>query len=74
MAQRPKLAPHLEQMRENLAAQDGGGAEQVSVKATTEEGWASPEAEKDRLPRSVSAGAGVTGGAEPTYTDSGNCY
>ena len=34
----PKLAPHILQMRENLAAAIGCAVEQVSVKATTEEG------------------------------------
>ena len=38
LAQRPKLAPHLEQMRENLAARMKVKPEQVNVKATTEEG------------------------------------
>lgn len=38
MAQRPKLAPHILQMRENLAAACGVTTEQISVKATTEEG------------------------------------
>ena len=38
LAQRPKLAPHIPHMRENLAAHMGVAAEQVNVKATTEEG------------------------------------
>ena len=38
LAQRPKLAPYLEQMRENLAARMKAALEQVNVKATTEEG------------------------------------
>ena len=38
LAQRPKLAPHIQVMREKLAAAMGISAEQVSVKATTEEG------------------------------------
>lgn len=38
MAQRPKLAPHILQMRENLAAACGIPVDCVSVKATTEEG------------------------------------
>ena len=38
IAQRPKLAPHILQMRENLAAACGISVGQVSVKATTEEG------------------------------------
>ena len=38
LAQRPKLAPHISAMRERLAGAMGIGLEQVSVKATTEEG------------------------------------
>lgn len=38
LAQAPKLAPHIAQMRENLAAAIGCEASRVSVKATTEEG------------------------------------
>ena len=38
IAQQPKLAPHIPQMRENLAKACGIASSQVSVKATTEEG------------------------------------
>ncbi len=38
LAQAPKLAPHIPQMRENLARVMGVGPGQVNVKATTEEG------------------------------------
>jgi len=38
IAQRPKLAPFIEQMRENIAADIGVEKSQVNVKATTEEG------------------------------------
>lgn len=38
LAQAPKLAPHIPRMRENLARAMGVAADQVSVKATTEEG------------------------------------
>ncbi len=38
LAQAPKLAPHIAQMRENLAAAIGCETNCVSVKATTEEG------------------------------------
>ena len=38
LAQRPKLAPHIPAMREKLANAMGIAVEQVSVKATTEEG------------------------------------
>lgn len=37
LCQRPKLAPHIPAMRENLARAMGVDAERVSVKATTEE-------------------------------------
>ncbi len=38
LAQRPKLAPYIGEMRTNLAAACGIGTDAVSVKATTEEG------------------------------------
>ncbi|OUN08012.1 2-C-methyl-D-erythritol 2,4-cyclodiphosphate synthase [Flavonifractor sp. An92] len=38
LAQRPKLAPHIPQMRENLAQRMGISPDRVNVKATTEEG------------------------------------
>lgn len=37
LAQKPKLAPHIPQMRDNLARNMGVEPEQVNVKATTEE-------------------------------------
>ena len=37
LAQRPKIAPHISRMRENLAEACGVAVGQVSVKATTEE-------------------------------------
>lgn len=37
VAQAPKLAPHVEEMRKNLAAALGCDVSRVSVKATTEE-------------------------------------
>ena len=37
LAQAPKLAPHIMQMRENIAAALGCEVSRVSVKATTEE-------------------------------------
>ena len=38
LAQRPKLAPYIPQMRANLALHLGIGEDRVNVKATTEEG------------------------------------
>ena len=38
LAQRPKLAPHIPAMRDNLARRMGLAPDRVSVKATTEEG------------------------------------
>ena len=37
LAQRPKLAPYIEKMRDNLAARMKADPDQVNVKATTEE-------------------------------------
>ena len=37
VAQRPKLAPHVARMRENIARAAGLDVSQISVKATTEE-------------------------------------
>lgn len=38
IAQRPKMAPHIPKMRENIARALGLEVDQVNVKATTEEG------------------------------------
>ena len=38
IAQKPKMMPHLPQMRKNVASALGIGEERVSIKATTEEG------------------------------------
>ncbi|MEE3395053.1 MAG: 2-C-methyl-D-erythritol 2,4-cyclodiphosphate synthase, partial [Candidatus Onthomonas sp.] len=38
IAQRPKLAPYIPQMRENIAARLGIDSGLVNIKATTEEG------------------------------------
>ena len=38
IAQRPKMAPHIPQMRENIARVLGVEVDQVNIKATTEEG------------------------------------
>lgn len=38
ICQSPKLAPHIDKMRENIAAAAGCNISQISVKATTEEG------------------------------------
>ena len=38
IAQKPKMAPHIQQMRQNIADDCGIAADCVNVKATTEEG------------------------------------
>ena len=38
IAQRPKMAPHIEKMRQNIAEALGIEVDQINVKATTEEG------------------------------------
>ena len=39
IAQRPKMAPHIPTMRENVARVLGIDVDQVNIKATTEEAW-----------------------------------
>ena len=38
IAQKPKMAPHIQKMRENVAEVLGIEADQINIKATTEEG------------------------------------
>ena len=38
IAQRPKMAPHISKMRENIASAQNISVNQINVKATTEEG------------------------------------
>lgn len=38
IAQRPKMAPHIQQMRENVAKACRVDVDQINIKATTEEG------------------------------------
>lgn len=38
IAQQPKMAPHIQQMRQNLARVMNAAIDQINVKATTEEG------------------------------------
>lgn len=38
IAQRPKMAPHIEKMRENIAERLHLSVDQINIKATTEEG------------------------------------
>ena len=37
IAQRPKLSPYIDKMRENIAAATGNSIDEISIKATTEE-------------------------------------
>ena len=47
IAQAPKMRPHIDTMRENIAKALVIDVGQVNVKATTEEGLDSPEAERE---------------------------
>ena len=47
IAQRPKMRPYIDQMRENIAKALGVETDQINVKATTEEAWALPEQVRD---------------------------
>lgn len=53
IAQRPKMAPHIEQMRKNVAEALHIEVDQVNIKATTEEGLGLLEREKEFLHRQL---------------------
>ena len=55
IAQRPKMAPYIEEMRKNVAETLGIETDQVNIKATTEEGLGLPEAERESAPRLLRA-------------------
>ena len=51
IAQKPKMRPYIDQMRENIAEVLQVDVNQVNVKATTEEGLGLPEPERAFPPR-----------------------
>ncbi len=51
IAQKPKMAPHIPKMRENIAKTLGLELDQINIKATTEEGLGFRGAEKAFLLR-----------------------
>ena len=53
IAQKPKMAPHIPQMRKNMADALGIPESKINVKATTEEDLDLPEAEKGFLRKAV---------------------
>lgn len=54
IAQKPKMAPHIPQMRANMAKAMGINESQLNIKATTEESWDLREEKKElHLRRSV---------------------
>lgn len=54
IAQKPKMAPHIPQMRANMAKAMGINESQLNIKATTEENWDLREEKKElHLRRSV---------------------
>lgn len=54
IAQKPKMAPHIPQMRANMAKAMGINESQLNIKATTEENWDLREEKKElRLRQSV---------------------
>lgn len=46
IAQKPKMAPHIPQMRKNMADASWNSGIKVNIKATTEEGLGLPEEER----------------------------
>lgn len=52
-AQRPKLAPYIPQMRENIASVLGISVDKVNVKATTEEGLGFTGTEKGMATQAI---------------------
>lgn len=61
IAQKPKLAPYIPQMRENLAQIIGVPEQRVNIKATTEEGLGFTGTEQGIAAHAVALLSGITG-------------
>lgn len=77
IAQRPKMAPHIEKMRENVAEALGIEKDQINIKATTEEGLGftgSGEGISSQAIAALDAIANYSYKVEPEEEDAcGNC-
>ena len=73
IAQRPKMAPHIEEMRRNIAAALHLELDQVNVKATTEEGLGFTGTGEGISAQAVACLESVRNYSYPVGGDCGNC-
>ena len=73
IAQRPKMAPHIEKMRRNIAAALHLESDQVNVKATTEEGLGFTGTGEGISAQAVACLESVRNYSYPVGGDCGNC-
>lgn len=73
IAQRPKMAPHIEEMRRNIAAALNLELDQVNVKATTEEGLGFTGTGEGISAQAVACLESVRNYSYPVGGDCGNC-
>lgn len=73
IAQRPKMAPHIEEMRRNIAAALHLELDQVNVKATTEEGLGFIGTGEGISAQAVACLESVRNYSYPVGGDCGNC-
>lgn len=73
IAQRPKLAPYTEQMRQNIANALGISVSQVSVKATTEEGLGFTGSGQGIAAQAVALLQTISDYGEGVYSGCGGC-
>lgn len=73
IAQKPKMAPHIEKMRRNIAAALHLESDQVNVKATTEEGLGFTGTGEGISAQAVACLESVRNYSYPVGGDCGNC-
>lgn len=73
IAQRPKMAPHIEKMRRNVAAALHLELDQVNVKATTEEGLGFTGTGEGISAQAVACLDSIRNYSYPVGGDCGNC-
>ena len=73
IAQRPKMRPYIEEMEQNIASALGIGAEQVNVKATTEEGLGFTGAEQGISAQAICALTSLYEGSVAVADSAGGC-
>ena len=73
IAQRPKMRPYIEEMEQNIASALGIGADQVNVKATTEEGLGFTGAEQGISAQAICALTSLYEGSVAVADSAGGC-